>query len=286
MDAQRWLSQLLPGDRHEPDQAKLSAEDFRVAFKAELQRQVMRAFFAEIQARTGDASIKDVVTTLSAGGDLRPALRVWYSRSSGSRIPGQEVLDAVRRAVPALRMNVRHPMLTWLASPDLDPRSVRRLKARMPDQWHQAMNILRFMPTSSVHASPELVKNLGLDRLDYLDAVMLFAVERVRTRHQADRKAGLDRILWLLPVLYPDDPLWYGSDTRKHRERHRWLLALVDHSLDLLGPDSPAQAWEGYDRLVSMFDQHWRLAERRRSKPQACRTQQGRRRYWARIWRF
>lgn len=257
-----------------------------MAFKAELQRQVMRAFLAEIQAKTGDTSIKAVVSRLSAGGDARAALRVWYSRSSGSRIPGQEVLDAVRRVVPGLRMNVRHPMLTWLASPDLDPRSVRRLKARMPAQWGHALNILRAMPTSSVHASPELVKHLGLDRFDYLDAMMLFAVERVRTRHQPDRKEGLDRILWLLPVLYPDDPLWHGIDTRKHRERHRWLLALIDHSLGLLGPDGPEQAWEGYDRLVSMFEQHWYLAERRRSKPQACRTQQGRRRYWAKVWRF
>lgn len=255
-------------------------------FKTEFQRQVMRALFAEIQAKTGDATIKDVVTRLSREGNERAKLRVWYSRSSGTRLPRQEVLDAVVKAVPGLKLNVRHPMLTWLASPGLDERSVRRLKARMSTLWHQALSMLRDMPTSSVRASPELVRHLGLDGLNYLDAAMLFAVERGRTGFDVERKSALDQILWLLPILYPDDPLWLGSDTRSQRDRQGWLLALIDHALGLLGSDSPAHIWTGYDRLVSISDQHWRLQEHRRAHPQACRTRVGRQRYWARIWRF
>lgn len=286
MHVATWFPLPPPGEDADSAGRALSAADFRVAFKAEFQRQLMRALFVEIQARTGDTTVKDVVRRLGATGSDEAELRVWYARARGERIPRIETLHVLHRSVPGIRLNIHHPMLTWLATPDLDARSIRRLKTRMPADWQARLGALKATPTDLLQASPRLVRQLGLDRLGYLDALMLFASDRCLSRTTPARLAALNRILWVLPVLYPDDPLWLGCDTRLHRERHRWLLTLIDHALGLLGQDSPAQAWDGHERVVLMLVQHGDLRRHREAHPQACRTPLARRRYWARIWRF
>lgn len=281
-----WFPMPAPGRADASDRLELSAEDFRVAFKAAFQRQVMQSLFVEIQAKTGDATVKDVIRRICDPGHEAAALRTWYARARGERIPRPETLRVLLSSVPGIKLDIHHPMLTWLAAPDLDPRSIRRLKTRMPAEWKSALDALRAMPTDLLEASPRLVKLVGLDRLGYLDALMLFAADRFISRTTHERRAALNRILWLLPLLYPDDPLWQGCETGEHRDRLRWLFALIDHSLGLLGPDSPSHTWSGQDRSVLLFVQHWRLNQHRLSHPQACRTQQARRRYWARDWKF
>ena len=281
-----WFPSPLLGEAANQHRCELPAADFRVAFKAEFQRQVMRCFFTEIQAKTGDSTIKDIVAKLEVSGDDESALRVWYSRARGGRRPRRETLAMVQRSIPGLKLDIHHPMLTWLGTPDLNPRSVRRLKTQMPTHWHQALDMLISTPTDHVQASPKLVSHLGLDRFGYLDSMMLFAADRCLSSATVERRRMLEQILWLLPVLYPDDPLWAGCDTSMHRDRHRWLLTLIDHSLGLLGDENPARVWGSGDRLVVMFTQHWNLRQHLKTYPHACRTRRERRRYWARIWRF
>jgi hypothetical protein len=281
-----WFPAPHPVEGAHQDRVELSAADFRVAFKAEFQRQLMRALFVEIQSKTGDKTIKDVVRRFSAFGGNEAELRAWYARARGERIPRPETLRMLRRSVPGIRLDIYHPMLNWLSTPDLDARTIRRLKAQMPAEWQTALNVLKATPTDLIEASPSFVRLIGLDRMGYLDALMLFASDRCLSRTTPARRVALNRILWVMPVLYPDDPLWLGCDTRLHRERHRWLLTLIDHALGLLGPDSPAQAWDGHERVVLMLVQHGDLRRHREAHPQACRTPLARRRYWAKIWRF
>lgn len=286
MTAATWISPLAIGETSISTATNLTADQFRKVFATAFRRELVRAFFAEIWAQGGEQTISAVVRKVVPDDGYRKALRVWYARSRGEHIPGPAVVAEVRRVFPALRLDLHHPMLAWLERRDPDARTIRRCRAGMHDSWRQSSTALAALPTIDLLPSRWLVNELHLDKLGYLDALMLFAVERSASRTTPSRRTALNRLLWLLPVLYPDDPLWILSAVATDRVRLTYLMALIDHSLGLDGESSPAQEFEFGDRYARMFGQHWALQERWKRLPQACRTMRARRYFFAGVWRY
>lgn len=285
MNAETWMSPLAIGEKSISTPTNLTANHFRKMFAMAFRRELVRAFFAEIWAKGGEQTIAGVVRKVVPADGYAKALRVWYARSRGEHIPGPAVVAEVRRVFPGLHLDLHHPMLAWLEKRDLDERTIRRYKAAMPDSWRKSSIALSATPTSELEPSLWLVEEIHLDKLGYLDALMLFAAERRSSRATPSRRTALNRILWFLPVLYPDDPLWVLSASNKHMARLKYLMALIDHSLGLDGEDSPAKVLR-CDRYALMLGQHWDHQQRLIRYPQACRTMRTRRVYFGRRWRF
>ncbi|WP_271007845.1 hypothetical protein [Paucibacter sp. B51] len=286
MTASTWMSPLAIGQTPIATATNLTADQFRKVFAMAFRRELVRAFFAEIWAQGGEQTISSVVRKVVPDRSYPKALRVWYARTRGEHIPGPAAVEQVRRVFPDLRMDLHHPMLVWLERRDLDERTIRRLKSKMPDLWRQASIALAAVPTSDLLPSRRFVDELHLDKLGYLDALMLFAVDRMSSRVTPPRRTALNRILWLLPVLYPDDPLWMHSAVGRDRMRLTYMMTLIDYSLGLDGEESPAQELQTGDRYSRMFQQHWGLQQRRARFPQACRTMRTRRHFYAQLWRY
>lgn len=156
--------------------------------------------------------------------------------------------------------------------------------ANMPEQWHQTRTLLRALPTAALFVKPSLPDTLELHRLDFLQALLLFWWERERVNADGlnDRRAAVDQVLWLLPVLYPHDPLWARAE--RYQRRHRLMLNAIDCALKLAGEESPENNWDWHPREVMIFDQQWHFAERMKKYPKGLRTAKDRMRYLARVW--
>lgn len=286
MTAATWMSPLVIGEMPISTATNLTADQFRKVFAVAFRRELVRAFFAEIWAQGGEQTIAEVVRKVVPADGYAKALRVWYARSRGEHVPGPAVVAEVRRVFPGLHLDLHHPMLAWLERRDPDERTIRRYRATMKGSWRESGIALAALPTSDLLPSGGLVNELHLDKLGYLDALMLFAVERRSSRATPSRRTALNRVLWLLPVLYPDDPLWMHCAAGTDRVRLTYLMALIDHSMGLDGEDSPAGEFQFGDRFSRMFKQHWDLEQRRGRLPQACRTERSRRHFFAQLWRY
>lgn len=259
----------------------MSGEDFRVAFKTAFQRELMRVFFAEAAASTGAPTLKELLARLGVNVGDNDVLRTWYSRARGERFPRPGLIEDLRARVPGLRLQVHHPMLRWLCMQMPDERSVRRFKASMPSKCKQAIQRIRSLQAYELVMSPALCDRLGLHRMTYLDALFVFACARYSEQLEPAKTKQINRVLWALPILYPDDPLWAGS----FQER-RWLLTLIDHGLGLLGPDGPGEEWDGSDRAQQIFNQLWFAQQRLKAHPRALSSPLTRSRYWAKAWHW
>lgn len=266
----------------EPEE--MSAAEFRVAYRAEIKRLQMRIFFDELQEISGQKTIKSLLDYLGVDAEDENQISAWYARARGQYIPRSPQAASLRKKLAAAKFELHHPVWRWLAAPNIDLRTVRRLKAQMPGYWHETATLLGTLPDSKVVVGAELMDHLGLHRLTYLDALFLFWVERqyATSRSSEQRRTNLNQIIWLLPVLYPDDPIW----AQPHKERQRLTLALFDYSLGFRGADDPLLYWGWTDRISLILEQQWRRMEYLRSHPQGLRTMLSRRRYLAIMWRW
>jgi len=166
----------------------------------------------------------------------------------------------------------------------MSPRNLRRLMAKMPEQWHQTRLLLHELPTTELRVQPTLPDVLHLHKLAFLDALLLLWCEREKAIADGltERRAALDQILWLLPVLYPQDPLWARAEL--YQERHRSMLEKIDYALGLTGEENPGKHWDWCTREVLIFNQQWHLQERMKRYPQGLRTARDRMRYLAKVW--
>lgn len=260
----------------------LSADDFRVMFKRSIQRMVMRIFFDEIRSVTGPGSLKEVLSRLNVDVKNDSELRVWYSRSRGERFPRPQATKTLRAGIPKVMFDPHHPVLKWLAVPNINERTVRRLQSQMSHLVRQLIAQVLALPVEDLNVSPQLFGRLRLEKLSYLDT--LFAI--ARARHSkcccVVRKKALNRILWALPILYPDDPMW-SMGTRDNKLE---LMSFIDYALGLYGPDFSDTAWNGSCRVSLIASQKWNFERYMDAHPEGLRTLVLRRRYWARIWRW
>lgn len=276
-----WFPIATPGQISPAEVQALSGDDFRAVFKTALQRELMRVFFAEVAALTGAGTLKDLLGRLGVNVANTVELRTWYARARGERFPRPGLIEELRVHLPGLRLQMHHPMLRWLSMQTPDERSIRRFKARMPETCRQAIRLIQCLQACELEVLPALCDRLELHRMTYLDALFVFASARNDAWLEPAKTKQLNRILWTLPILFPDDPLWAGSGSEK-----RWLLTLIDHSLGLLGTGYLTDEWHGSAREDMIFDQLWFAQQRRSARPHALRSPLTRRRYWAKAWRW
>lgn len=238
----------------------------------------------ELLFLSGERTLQRLLIELSDSPREDTQIGVWRARLRGEYLPRQKQIELLRLRYPGLCFDLHHPAWGLLAIPHMSPRSQRRLMAKMHEQWHQTSTLLQELPTTKLRVHPSLPDTLQLHRLDYLDALLLFWRERERANldRLKERCAALEKILWLLPVLYPFDPLW--SRAERYQSRHRLMLEAIDCALNLAGEESPSNCWNWYPREVMIFDQQWHFAEHMKKHPKGLRTAKDRMRYLARVW--
>jgi hypothetical protein len=281
MSSTPWFPVACPGQTTPASSPALSNADFRVEFKIAFQRELMRVFFADARVLTGAGSLKELLGRLGVDVSNEVELRVWYERARGERFPRADLVDKLRIHLPNLRLDLHHPMLRWLCTRTLDERSIRRLKARMPAMPTAAIRSVQGMAAHELEMSPALCDLLSLHEMGYLDALFVFACARNRPGLDAAKEKQINRILWSLPILYPDDVLWIGSC-----EENRWLLERIDLALGLAGAADPSSEWDGHRREQVIFSQMWHAEQRLKNHARALSRPLTRRRFWARIWRW
>ena len=286
----RYMSQLASvfqfpqGKEEGSTNSEVSPANFRVAFQAEFKRLKMRIFFDELLDLSGQKTIKALLSSIGVCTEDDSRISAWYARARGEHILSQAHATLLRQMVPGTKFELHHPVWLWLANPDVDLRTIRRYRARMPDHWHDIWTAIGSLSNHELDVVPQLVDRLSLHKLSYLDSVFLFWTER-RCRGTAfdyQRRVNLNRILWLLPILYVDDPIWTG----RHRERFYRTISLIDHALGFNGADDPGLHWGWEDRVSMLFHQQWHLQERMKKYPQGLRTSLILRRYMAKPWRW
>jgi hypothetical protein len=262
----------------------LAKRHFRVTLPADFRVLRMRVFFDELLFLSGEKSLKGLLVEISMA--TRGVIKVgtWQARLRGEYVPRKNQIDLLQQKFPGMRFDVHHPAWNLLAHPCMCPRNLRRLMARLPEQWHRIRAILRELPTTEVSVRPSLPDTLHLHSLDFLGALLLFWCERkdAIAAKLKERREALDQILWLLPVLYPLDPMWTRAEL--YQERHRYMLYAIDCGLDLIGEGNPGTNWDWYTREVMIFKQQWDLQEHMRRYPESLRMAKPRMRYLAKVW--
>lgn len=238
----------------------------------------------ELLFLSGERTLQRLLIELSEPARRDSQIGVWRARLRGEFLPRPAQINLLRRRYPGLRFDLRHPAWDLLAHLQMSPRSRRRMMAKMPEQWHQTLALLHELPTTRLSVQPSLPEALQLHRLNYLEALLLFWFERESSNADGlkDRRTALDQILWLLPVLYPLDPLWARAE--HYQDRHRLMLDAIDHALHLTGEESPSNHWSWCRREAMIFDQQWHLQEYMKKYPQGLRTAKDQMRFLARIW--
>lgn len=262
----------------------VAKRNFRLMLPTVFRVMRMRVFFDELLFLTGEKSLKGLLVEISIA--TRGVIKVgaWQARLRGEYVPRGKQIDLLQEKFPKMRFDVHHPAWDLLSHPCMSARNLRRVLAKLPDQWHRTRRLLSALPTKEVSVQPALPDTLQLHNLDFLDALLLFWCERkdAIAAELKERREALDQILWLLPVLYPLDPLWERAEL--YNERHRDMLYAIDCGLDLIDEISPGNNWNWNTREAMIFDQQWHLQERMRRYPQGLRTAKLRMKYFARVW--
>lgn len=283
MSQTSWIPLVPPGIEPHHRPPVLTDDEFRVVIKVGIQKIFMWVCFEEIRSVTGPGSLKATLEKIGIDVHTDSELQAWRARLKGERFPRNSVIKQLRRQVPQMRLNLSHPMIRWLASPQLDERSIRRLQAQMPPVWHDVVAKIKTLPVNSLKVSPKLFKVLGLERADYLDALFAFARARSSATCDDERRRSINRAMWALPILYPDDPIWTAGT---HEDRYNVMTA-IDYVLGLHGPNDPGVEWLATrDRVQYISHQHWSIKQWVTKHPHSMRTAVLRRRYWAWIWQW
>lgn len=259
-------------------------QDFRVTQPAYFRQLRMCVLLDELLFLSGERTLQNLLIELSEPARRDNQIGAWHARLRGEYLPRPKQIDLLRLRYPELCSDLHHPAWSLLAHPRMSRRSRRRMMAKMPEQWHQTLALLHELPTTRLSVQPSLPEALQLHRLNYLEALLLFWFERESSNADGlkDRRTALDQILWLLPVLYPLDPLWARAE--HYQDRHRLMLDAIDHALHLTGEESPSNHWSWCRREAMIFDQQWHLQEYMKKYPQGLRTAKDQMRFLARIW--
>lgn len=259
-------------------------QDFRVTQRAYFRQLRMCVLLDELLFLSGERTPQSLLIELSGPARRDNEVGTWRARLRGEYLPRPKQIELLRLRYPGLCFDLHHPAWGLLAHAQASPRSQRRLMAKMTEEWHQTHALLRELPTTRLSVQPSLPEALQLHRLNFLEALLLFWCERERASADGlkDRSTALDQILWLLPVLYPLDPLWARAE--HYQDRHRLMLDAIDCALHLTGEESPSNHWSWCRREAMIFDQQWHLQEHMKKYPQGLRTARDRMRYLARVW--
>lgn len=204
----------------------------------------------------------------------------WYCYQRMSQVPSQALSDLVKLKVPRAYSELHHPMWRLLRNSDVSDRTVRRLRGAMREDWQYSYAGIARLQDSELKISISLVDLLRLDRLTYLDALMVFTIARreAASLENHERTVLLSNALWALPTLYPDDPLWFQDSL--------WtlgvVLAVIDEALQLKSIVAKSQRGENIQRERLLLLQHWAAEERIRAKPRALSSRVAARRFYAR----
>lgn len=238
----------------------------------------------ELLFLSGERTLKGLLIDLSEHARIDSQMGVWHARLRGEYLPRPAQINQLKRRYPGLRFDLHHPAWDLLAHPQMSPRNRRRMMAKLPEPWHQTLALLHELPTTRLSVQPSLPQAIQLHQLNFLEALHLFWCERDRANADGlkDRSTALDQILWLLPVLYPLDPLWARAE--HYQDRHRLMLAAIDCALNLTGEESPGKRWDWCRREAMIFDQQWHLRDHMKKYPQGLRTAKDRMQYLARVW--
>jgi hypothetical protein len=250
-----------------------ATQDFRVTQVAYFRQLRMCVLLDELLFVSGERTLKGLLIDLSGHARIDSQIGVWRARLRGEYLPRPAQINQLKRRYPGLRFDLRHPAWDLLAHPQMSSRNRRKMMVKLPDPWHQSRALLHELQTTTLSIHPSLPDRLQLYRLDFLEALLLFWCERERANADGlkDRSTALDQILWLLPVLYPLDPLWARAE--HYQDRHRLMLAAIDCALSLTGEESPGKRWDWCRREAMM-----------KKYPQGLRTARDRMRYLARVW--
>ena len=259
-------------------------QNFRVTLRADFRLLRMCVFADEMSALTGETSLKGLLVELSVATGGVSKIAAWRARLRGEFLPRQDLLNLLQKKFPDMCFELLHPAWDLLAHPDMNRRTLRRLLAGRPEQWHRTRALLGTLPTTELSVRASLPDTLQLRKLDFLDALLLFWCERkdAIAAKLEQRRAILDQILWLLPVLYPLDPLWRRADL--YRERHRYMLHAFDLGLDMVDDHNPGTKWGWHRREVVIFKQQWDMQKHMRTYPEALRSEELRMRFFAKNW--
>lgn len=204
----------------------------------------------------------------------------WYCYQRMSQVPSQALSDLVRSKVPKAYSELHHPMWRLLRNSDVSDRTVRRLRRAMREEWQYSYAGIARLKDSELKISISLVDLLRLDRLTYLDALMVFTIARREAVALSNQKrtAHLSNVLWALPTLYPDDPLWFQDDLSTLGV----VLAVIDEALQLKSIVAKSQQGEVITRERQLLGQHLAAEERTRAKPRSLSSPVATRRFYAR----
>ena len=202
----------------------------------------------------------------------------WYQFNAGLRIPQRRLVRKASRAAPAATFDVLHPAWQFLSNPALSPRSDRRIRAAMAPAWRDSFSRVLAMEVERLWIGPRLLDLVGLRRMSFLDALLLFA-QAHKVESLAGRDSGktlaLEAILLALPVLYADDDIWaiqpYGQ-SGDVRGSIGQLLNLIDRCLSLNTPLPGHPRFPVAERTYGIQWLRWQMDLWRHLHPRALKT--------------
>jgi hypothetical protein len=242
-------------------------------------------FLEKLMESTGIRSLTTLARQLDPGsfwidGNLIAKQSKWYGYQRMSHVPSQALSELVQLKVPGAYSELHHPMWRLLRNPGVSERTVRRLRGSLREAWQYSYAAIAKLKDGELKISSSLVEVLRMDRLTYLDALMVFTIARREAVALKDheRTAHLSNSLWALPMLYPDDPLWCHDDL----EELSTCLGLVDDALQLKFIVAKDRHGREIERGLVLCDQHWAAGQRRQAKPRALSSRIAARRFYAR----
>lgn len=201
------------------------------------------AWISKLEAATGNKVRYSLARAFNQQSIWRDAAKSghqskWYGYSRG-RVPHRNLVDRVAKVVPSARFEVWHPAWRFMSNPTCSTRTDRRLRTEMGEEWNARLNKVLALETSRLRLGPWLLAVAGLRRMSFLDALLLFALARKRSRSKhedGERDNAFVFLLLTLPILYSGDVIWSTasvSESELDAPLTRKLLQLIDRCFGL-----------------------------------------------------
>jgi len=191
---------------------------FRFVFMNKIDYLRTLVWLYQLKQVTGCLTIKELAARVDPGsvwtdveGDEHQSK--WYQYAQGVQVPSPALVARIQAEFPKVTFELHHPVWRVLRKP-CSARSWTRLRTVMAEKWGDLPAQLRSYTTDELKPSAAIGNALALKGLSYLDALALFASERMLrlVRRDHAREKCLALVLAGLPLLYADDHLWNDMD--------------------------------------------------------------------------